>query len=226
MDPQLRAAVLGSSDIQAPAAPQPQWASPEIAQANQIKFQLPQSNAGANAIVQQSSMDVKAQEEAAALEKKKAEAMLNPNNYQQIPKADGGYTFLDPMGKEISAHDYARVVGKPVNSLLADSENPIDIAFNEDYQNLQDYISAKINSKNDPDAASLAKQYEDKVKESYGIDMGSMDPKQVIEQFKRAYPTVFGGKGAGMGQGTQTVIPNYGAPQTAVPGGGAISIGQ
>lgn len=222
MDPQLRAAVLGASNIQAPAPIDPAFTSPEIAQANQIKFQLPQSNAGAYAIGQQADMDLKAQEQAAAYEEKRKAALLDPSKYQQIPKEDGGYSFLDPLGNEISAHDYSRVTGKSVASILSDSENPIDIGFLQDFSNLQDYIDAKIASKTDPEADGLVKQIEQTVRDEFGEDLSQMEIKQVIERFQRAYPTVYGLKQPGV-QAGRTFLPSTSAAEagadTTIVGG-------
>lgn len=206
MDPQLRAAVLGADAIQAPAPINAAFTSPEIAQANQIKFQLPQVLAGSNALGQQAEMDVKAQEEAAAYEEKRKAAMLDPNNYQQVPKEDGGYAFLDPSGKEISAHDYARVKGVTVDKVLSESENPIDQGFLQDYNNLQEYANAKLNAKYDPEAKAAAEEIERQVKEQFGEDLSTMDIKKLVQRFQQAYPTVYGLKKPGVQTG-RTFLP-------------------
>lgn len=212
MDPALKAAVLGADNIQAPTPVNPAWTSPEIGQANQIKFQLPQAVAGGNAISQQAGMDVKAQEEAAAFEEKRKAAMLDPGKYQQLPKADGGYTFLDPMGKEISAHDYARVTGKSIDAILSDSENPIDRGFIEDYNNLQNYMTAKLHSNSDPEAKATAEEIERIVKEQFGEDLSKLEMQQLIQRFQRAYPTVYGLKQPGV-QAGRTFLPQARAAQ-------------
>ncbi len=200
MDPQLRAAVLGAPSIAAPVSPNAAWASPEIAQAQASSFQLPQSNAGANAIGQQADMDVKAAEEAAAYEEKRKAAMLDPNRYSQLPKEDGGYTFLDPEGNEISAHDYARVTGKSVDSILADSENPIDMGFIEDYNNLRDFLSAVQNNDTETRDAIMADNPELKNFEK--------DIPGLVKRFRDHYPTVYGGTKDGNQPTNRTYIPN------------------
>jgi hypothetical protein len=217
MDDQLRQAVLGAGNIQAPAAPNQAFATPELQQAAQIDFQLPQSSIGADAIAKQAQMDVNAAEQAAAAEKQRKAAMLDPSKYLQIPKEDGGYAFLDPEGKEISAHDYARVKGVAVDKVLADSENPIDAGFLEDYNNLQNYANAKLNSAYDPEAKAAAQEIERQVKEQFGEDLSTMDIKQLVERFQRAYPTVYGLKKPGVTVG-RTFIPGA---QSADGGAGA-----
>lgn len=212
MDPQLRAAVLGASQIQAPVAPDQNWATPEISRANDIKFQLPQAQTAGGAITEQDAIQAKVAEEAATMEKKRQAALLDPSKYQQIPKDDGGYSFLDPLGNEISAHDYARVTGQSVDKILADSENPIDIGFIQDYSNLQDYINAKINSSNDEESRALAEQIEQTVRDQYGEDMSKMEIQDVLKRFQRAYPTVYGLKQPGVKVG-RTLLPSVRAAE-------------
>jgi hypothetical protein len=200
MDPALRAAVLGAQNIAAPASPNAAWASPEIAQAAASSFQLPQSMAGANAIGQQAEVDVKAQEEAAAFEEKRKAAMLDPNKYQKLPKEDGGYAFLDPQGNEISAHDYSRVTGQSLDSVLADSENPIDIGFQEDYNNLRDFLSAVQNNDKETVDAIMAENPE--------LNNYKDDIPALIKQFQNHYPTVYGLKQNGNQPVNRTYVPS------------------
>lgn len=140
----------------------------------------------------------------------------DPSKFQQVAKADGGYSFFDGVGNEISAWEYARATGKSPTDILKNSQNPIDMGFNQDYKQLQDYLNAKRNSKNDETAAETAANIEAIVKKNYGIDLHKMKPADVINQFKAAYPTVFGGTKKGIPVG-QTLI----APKNALPVGAA-----
>jgi len=213
----LRAAVLGSQQQGSPTSPLGNF--PELAAMYASSFQVPLSNAATEG--QGYNLKVKSanDEAAAAAEAKRQAALADPSNYQQVPKDDGGYAFLDPTGKEISAYDYSRITGKPVDSLLKDSQNPVDIGFNQDWTNLQDYANAKLNSKTDGEAASKAKEIEKQVQELYGVDLGRMEIKDVIKRFQAAYPTVFGGNKAGVKSG-QLFIPGSAAAQ----GGGGIGV--
>lgn len=139
----------------------------------------------------------------------------DPSKFQQVAKPDGGYAFYDGAGNEISAFDYARATGKSPADVLKNSTNPIDIGFNQDYKQLQDYINAKANSKNDPSAAQTAKNIEAAVQKSQGVNLAKMNIQDVINRFKQAYPTVFGGTNRGIPVG-QTLI----APKTVLPAGG------
>lgn len=126
----------------------------------------------------------------------------DPSKYQQVPTKDGGYKFYDPSGKEISAFDYARVTGQSPDKVLSQSLNPIDIGFTQDYKQLQDYLNAKANSKNDANSAQVAKNIEDIVKKNQGVNLAKMNINDVIDRFKQAYPTVFGlhNRGVPVGQ--------------------------
>lgn len=211
MDPALRDAVLGATNIQSPTSPLGSF--PELARLYQSSFQLPQSGGAANALANQATQTVADQKAAAAAKKK--------SDYQRIKKKDGGYAFFDPSGKEISAYDYANGVGKNPADVLADSENPIDIGYQQDYKNLQDYIGAKLNSKQDSQAASQAKQIEDQVRQAHGIDLSSLNPQQLIDQFKQAYPTVYGGHRPGVEAGSVLIGPRPSATSLDLTGGGA-----
>ena len=147
-----------------------------------------------------------AAEEARQRKIKMAEFMNNPNNYQQLPKKDGGYGFYDPQGKEISAFDYSRITGKAIDSILRDSQNPVDVGFNQDYKEMQNYMNAWTSGDKE-----TVKSYQAQNQELANIK----DPQDLINRFRQAYPTVFGqggfqGKGtAGQAVGSQYFKPTY-----------------
>ena len=147
MDPNLKAAVLGSQQQGAPASPLGNF--PELANFYAPSFQA----AKATGAVQAGSFNTSAQvanaqaDKVAAIKQRiqQIQDLQDPSKYQQVPKQDGGYTFLDPSGKEITAFEYARVSGKDPASVLSDSQNPIDQGFTRDYKNLNDFMSAVYN---------------------------------------------------------------------------------
>ena len=136
----------------------------------------------------------KAEQEAALRQKlQEIKDMSDPNKYQQVPKKDGGYSFLDPSGKEISAFEYSRITGQSPDKILAQSQNPIDISFVQDYQNLQDFMKAIANNDTETvdaviDSNNELEKYRDNI------------PK-LMKRFYQAYPTVFG-VGGFQGAGT------------------------
>jgi hypothetical protein len=209
VDPGLRDAVLGATNIQAPASPI--GAFPELAQMYQSSFQLPQSGGAAGILTAQADTAVAQQKEAA---KKK--------NYQRVKKKDGGFAFFDPDGNEVSAYDYANALDKNPSEVLADSENPIDLGYQQDYKNLQDYINSKLNAKFDEKSRTKAEKIEQQIRDNYGIDVNKMKPEELIERFKQAYPTVYGRKNTGV-QAGQTLIPKIPTSEEIdLTGGGSI----
>lgn len=209
MDDSLRNAVLGAQQLGAPASPL--GAYPEIAKLYESSFQAPLSNAATQAGGFNDSTRVeaekKAAEEAEARRQQALADMQDPSKYQRIPDDAGGYQFLAPDGQKISAHDYARITGKQINEVLRDSQNPVDIGFVQDFDNLNSYINDKLNSKNDKEAYNRAQAIEQAVgRENPGVNLGRMEIKDVLKRFKQAYPTVYGGKNKGVRSG-RTFIP-------------------
>ncbi len=146
MDPSLRDAVLGAPQIQAPASPLGASQAPELAKLAQSSFQLPQSNQATGALAQQAGDLVQQQKAAAAAAKaaaKKKEADLaDIRAYRIVKKSDGGYDFFDPTNKQVDIATLTQRTGTKPSELLKESENPIDIQYVQDYQNLQDYAQA------------------------------------------------------------------------------------
>lgn len=213
----LNAAQAGAAAIQDPNNPLGASQNAVLQPIHDITYGNLQTGATANAAVNQAQIQVAAEKAAAA-------AKTDPSKYQKIQTQDGGYKFYGPDGKEVSAIDYARVNNTTPDKVLADSQNPIDIAFQQDYQQLQNYFSAKLNSKTDPDAAATAATIEKKVKDDYGIDLSKQNHQQVVQSFMQAYPTVFGLHTTGV-QGTNALLPNQNYLDTQAQGAGGSSIG-
>ena len=190
----LKAAVLGATS-NTPGATLggypdiAQYYAPEIAAAN--------SNAQVNAQGYNDAAQVANAEAArtAALQAKAQAAadLADPSKYQRLPKEDGGYSFLDPAGKEISAYDYSRITGNSLETVLAGSLNPVDVGFQQDFSNLQDFMNAISGGDK-----KKVKKYTGATPELLNYEK---DIPGLIEKFKRAYPTVFG-LGGFQGRGT------------------------
>ena len=82
------------------------------------------------------------QQAAAAAQKKYEEEQAKKTEVKRIPKADGGFDFVDGYGKPISAYDFALAKGTDVASVLADSMNPDDMRLVRDYENLRTFWQA------------------------------------------------------------------------------------
>lgn len=158
--------------------------------------------------------------EKAALEAaaQKQKDLADPSKYQQLPKPDGGYVFLDPTGKEISAFDYSRVTGQDPSKVLSQSQNPIDQGFVNDYTNLQDFMTAIRN--NDTTSVDAA------IKANPQLENYRQDLPGLIDKFKQHYPTVFGGTQNGNQSVNSSYIPNQKVANAASDAlGGSSSIG-
>lgn len=211
---QLKSAVLGATNIQSPSSPIVQY--PELAKMYQSSFQLPQIKAAVGAQSAITNTQVAAAEAAKKAEQQKQQDMLDPNKYQQIPKQDGGYEFIAPNGQSITAQDYARITGKNEAQVLSDSKNPMDQNFVNDYNNLQDFLTAlRNNDTAKVDAITQAQPELNNFKDNL---------PGLIDLFKKHYPTVYGGKDSIPQDVNRAYIPNAQAQQsnladtTTIPG--------
>lgn len=163
---------MNPEDIQAPASPLGNF--PELANMYRSSFQLPLSNANVNA----KSAD-------AAVSVANAKSASSASNYQQVQRSDGGYAFIDPSGKEITADQYAAATGKTPADVLAKSQNPVDLQYLQDFNNLQTLGKAISTGDQATIKAYNAKQ----------PALKGMNYDQLVSHFKQAYPTVYGGGG-------------------------------
>lgn len=222
MDPQqtLRDAVLGSQQAGTPASPLGDF--PELAKFYAPDFKTPQVQGAVQSVsFNDSAKAANDQADRVAAIKARIQEiqdLSDPSKYQQRPKDDGGFQFLDPSGKEITAYEYARAVGKDPASVLSDSQNPIDKGFSRDWTNLNDFLDAVYNG--DKDTVNQITNQQPELKK-YKNDVPGL-----LKRFYQAYPTVFGQggfKGAGTaGQKTgRTYIPSAGNLDLT-GGGGAV----
>jgi hypothetical protein len=189
MDPNLAATIQGASQQVVPTT-----AYPELAQYYKSAFQLPLSQAGVRALSGQATVT---EEQRQFDTKRKLSQAQEGGGYKQVARNDGGYGFYDPDGREVSAHAYARATGKNVGEILADSENPIDIGFREDYRNLQDFMQAAMGG----DREKLDAYYEQ------NPALKELSPQEVLNRFRQSYPTVYGGTNRGTPVG-RTFVPS------------------
>lgn len=136
-------------------------------------------------------------------------AMLDASKYSRVPAADGGWNFIAPNGQLISANDYSRITGQSLDKVLSNSQNPIDQGFADDYNNLQDFLSAIRNKDTAKVNATIADNPE--------LDKYKNDLPGLIQTFKEHYPTVFGGNKSGNQPVNSTYIPNAGVAASNHP---------
>lgn len=188
---------VDTNAIQTPTSPLGNF--PELANMYRSNFQIIPSQAQASSQAQADQTTVANQKAASS----------SSSNYQQIARSDGGFGFYDPQGNEISASQYAAATGKAPTDVLKNSTNPIDIGYQKDFKDLQDYINLKLQSSKDTAAAQKAKAIEQDVQKTTKINIAKMTPAQLISTFQSAYPTIYGanqGNAPGV-QAGHTFIP-------------------
>lgn len=140
-----------------------------------------------NGIGNMASIVDQQQKEAAEAARKaqmqKIQDQLDPSKYQRVRSKDGGFDFFDPEGKPIDIKRYAQVTGMNPSKILADSDNPFDRQYVNDYQNTRDLITAVQNG--DTDTISTFK--------AENQDLGSMKPEDIMRELIRKYPHIYGG---------------------------------
>lgn len=170
---------IDTNSIQTPTSPLGNF--PELAAMYRGNFQSIPSNAQTQAQSVADQNTVSAQKAAASA-----------SNYQQVARPDGGFGFYDPNGNEISAAQYASATGKTPGDVLKNSTNPIDIGYQKDFKDLQQYINLKLQSGQDTAAKQKASAIEQEVQKNYKINIAKLTPAQLISQFQSAYPTIYG----------------------------------
>lgn len=182
-------------------AASPLGSFPELSQMYATNFSSPLSNAQAGAQAQQDQVTVSNQKAAEAAAKAQAAAFADKSKYTVQQRADGGYGFYGPDGKEVSAAQYANNTGQKLTDILKDSQNPIDIRYVQDQTNLTKYLQAKAMSKYDKGQATIAAQIEKDVNsQNYKlpdgrpikIGQGGIAPTEFISYMQQNYPTIYG----------------------------------
>jgi hypothetical protein len=201
--PNLQQAVMGALAANQGA---PQTVAPDANLQNMynVRFQSPFAQAAATALGNTDQQGLNRQENEIKSNIQKLEDKNDPSKFQVKPKDDGGYAFYDPDGNEIPAYQYAHLTGQKLSNVLSPSQNPIDQQFIQDYSNLEEYVNAWYSK----DKAKLEQYWKDNPK------LKGMNPKQTMQLFTQAYPTVYGGNKRGQAQGS-TLIP---AGQSAAGG--------
>lgn len=195
---------------QSPAyAASPLGSFPELSQMYATNFSSPISDANTSAQANQDQVTVENAKRAEAAAKEAAAAFADKNKYTIQQRQDGGFGFYGPDGKEVSAAQYANNTGQKLTDVLKDSQNPIDIRYVQDQQNLTKYLQAKANSKFDKGQAKIAGQIEQDVHKSFGIHLGQQNPQQLIQMMQANYPTIYGAN--------QNNQPGYSGASLAIP---------
>lgn len=112
----------------------------------------------------------------------KLQDQSDPSKYTMQRKADGGFAFYDPSGKEIDINTYAKITGQRRADILKDSENPVDQQYINDYNNMSDLTNAIYN--NDTDTIKAFQQQNPSTK--------GKTPQQLVQLLISKYPHMYG----------------------------------
>jgi hypothetical protein len=130
---------------------------------------------GAEAAQAQRKADLEAQA-------RRLQDMTDPSKYQLTQKEDGGYDFFDPEGQQIDIATYAQRTGTRPADVLEKSQNPIDIQYVNDFNNLQKFMDAVVSK--DTDAIKQFTDADANLKQ-YTSGTGGLD--RLFQQFKSTY---------------------------------------
>jgi hypothetical protein len=110
---------------------------------------------------------------------------MDPGKYQRTRKEDGGFAFFDPEGKEIDIDTYAKRTGVRRTDAIKDSENPVDIQFENDWTEMNDLAQALY--RNDSEVVDEFRDYYPDL-----FKKGNPRPEDITRQLLDRYPHMFG----------------------------------
>ena len=122
-------------------------------------------------------------------------------DYRRENNEIGGWNFFDPEGNPITAFQYARGSGKSLSSALADSLDPGDYKFIQDYNDFQDMAT-------DPSGwiANREKNIDKQIKEE--IDAYEEEAERNDEEIDEAYEDEIRQQGETMKVGIRRANPS------------------
>lgn len=160
-------------------------------------YQIPRQTAQAAAGVEGNKFNATTAYEGQLQEQSQfAKEQLDASAYK-IQQTANGLQILDPVtGQTVDTNTYANRTGSEgINNLVsaaAKSPNARDQQFASDYNDFNTYMNSKLKEANSPEDKQIAQSYESAVKKAYGIDLASMSPQQVAQQFNSEYGDYLG----------------------------------
>lgn len=144
-------------------------------------------SAATKSATRQADEDEKRAEAARQARMQEIQDMLDPSKYERRRKEDGGFAFFDPKGNEIDIDTYAKRTGVRRVDALQDSENPLDLQFIDDYEQMNAVNQAIW--RNDTGALS---EYRAFYPEVFGEGDKSPTPEEINRRLIEKYPHIFG----------------------------------
>lgn len=172
------------------SAPTPQYDTAGALDAIRNYYKIPQETAAAvgqqkaNAYNAQTAFEnnrANMQFQATVLQDK-----LNPSKYQ-IHNDNTGTHIIDPTGKEVDIGTYVNTTGENPAKVLANSTNPADQQFVQDYNNYETFMQAALTKNNNKESEAV---YNDFVSANPGLD--ALTPSEARQAFLDKYSSYFG----------------------------------
>lgn len=176
---------------------------PEVANYAKANFLDPitkQGISGSGALAGEKAKQADQADEAARQAKiQSVKDQMDPSKYTRVRKADGGFSFYDPSGKEIDINRYSQMTGHSRADVLSDSENPVDMQYLNDFKKMQDAMNVMYGGSAADKAAFLAAN----------PDLRGRNIQDFATDLIRKYPHMYGRGGSG-GQAYQSTLKNMG----------------
>jgi len=114
--------------------------------------------------------------------KEQQDDIKDPSKYKIERKADGGFAFFGPDGKEVGIDNYTKNTGVRAADILKDSENPIDMQYLDEYDNLRGLMQA-INNGDSAFVSAFNKK---------NPQLAGSNPDSLMQAFTKRYPHIYG----------------------------------
>lgn len=177
---------LAQSFVQAAQIAGPTSYIPEVtaySQAGSMEGAIKQGLSGSGNLAGQKAKEADEADEAARKAQMQSLAdKLDPSKYRRERKADGGFAFFDPDGKEIGVDRYAQMTGMRLVDILKDSENPIDQEYINDWSNMNTLAQAMYNGDQETVSAFIAQN----------PGLKDRKPEDLMIELIKKYPHMYG----------------------------------
>lgn len=154
----------------------------DLAKAYSLSFARQRGQAQSVADEAQTGQQVANQQSSIKQQIQELQNLTDPNAYKKVRKEDGGFDFVDPTGKQVDIATVTDRTGTTARDWIDDSENPIDVQYRNDYENLQKFMDAVLSK--DQDTIDQYISTDPSLKQ-YTQGRGGID--RLLQEFKRSY---------------------------------------
>lgn len=138
------------------------------------------------------------------LEEERKKEAEDPSKAQMKLRPDGlGYNFFDGAGKQIGINQFSMITGKRPDEILADSANPRDQKFVQDYRAMREISNAWVNG----DTETLAKYRQADPAKFNELVTKYKSPGEMVGAFTQFYSDYYGNTQGRQDEGTPRFSP-------------------